>query len=146
MAFYTNFPGRNIFNMKKQFDRMYEEFMRGREEAEAAGEFYPPVSLEEAADQYILIVELPGLKKEDVKITFTDGKLILSGEKKGKADAQKRNFVHYERDFGKFYRKFSIDGNIKENKISAEFHDGLLEIHLPKEKTTPEKEININIH
>ena len=145
MPFYRNFPGQRIFDMKKHFDRMYDDFMHGREDEEAGGGLYPAINLENTDKEYIVTIELPGINKTDVQITFQDGKLILYGDKKEDADVQKRDFLRYEREYGKFSRKISIDGKIKEDKISAEFRDGILEVKLQKEQKDKSKRVNINI-
>jgi len=145
MSFSRNFPGRNIHNLKKQFEQMYDEFMHGEETAEDIFDLYPPVNVEETEKFFIFTAELPGVKKDDVKILFKDSKLLISGEKKEDADADKRSFSRYEREFGRFHRKFSVSSGIKKNKISAEFADGLLIIKLPKDKNADSGGININI-
>lgn len=145
MPFYRNFPGQRIFEMKKHFDRLYDDFMHGRETEEAAGDFYPPVNLENTDEEYIATIELAGINKKDVQISFHDGKLIVQGEKKEQPDAHKRDFIYYEREYGKFFRKIPIEGRINEAKIAAEFQDGVLEVRLPKEHKENSKRIHINI-
>ena len=145
MSFYRNFPGRNIHSMKKQFERMYDEFVHGEEGQEEMFDLYPAVNVEDAEKNYIFTIELPGVKKEDVKIVFQDNKLIISGEKREDSDVNKRQFSRREREFGEFYRKFSVSSGVKESKISADFSEGLLIVKLPKDKSADSSGININI-
>lgn len=145
MPFYRNFPGQRIFDMKKHFDRLYEEFVRDHESADPDAGFMPALNLENSAGEYIVTIELPGVDRKDVQILFQEGKLLISGVKKADGDVQKRDFLRFERDFGKFYRQIPVEGKIKEDKISAGFKDGILEIRLPKEQKDQAKKVKINI-
>ena len=124
---------------------MYDDFMHGPENEEATGEFYPALNLANTHKAYIATIELPGVKKEDVQIAFEEGKLIIQGEKKEEAKAAGSDFLYHEREYGKFFRKISVEGRVKEDKISAEFHDGILEVRLPKERRENSKRVHINI-
>jgi len=81
MSFYRNFPGRNIHSMKKQFERMYDEFMHGEEGHEELFDLYPAANVEDTEKFYVFTIELPGVKKEDVNIVFQDNRLVISGDK-----------------------------------------------------------------
>ncbi len=146
MVFMRRVPGRNILNIKNEIDRIYDEvFGEGRENEESLGRFIPAVNIEETDQDFLLTMELPGLEKQDVKITFQDGKLHISGDKQEDDDMNKRNFLKYERDFGKFHRVFAFPADIKLDQIEASMEKGLLQVRLPKAEEAKPEEIKINV-
>ena len=99
------------------------------------------VDVEDKGDSYLMLTDLPGMKKEDVRISVEDGVLTIAVEQKtekneGDADS---NFILRERRSMSMNRSFSLDG-IDENGISAEYVDGVLHLTLPKE-TKPEEKV-----
>ena len=146
MPFYRNFPARHFVNLREDIDRLYEEFFKDRmEDAESLSKVPTRVNIEETKDAYIVTAELPGLKKSDVKITFQDNQLTISGEKKEDADVKNRTFHRYERQFGSFSRTFSIPNLIQADKISASMEDGVLKVTLPKAEEAKPREIKIEV-
>lgn len=147
MTFFRRIPGRNIANIKHDIDRFYDEFFDRRfDDTESMGKISPLVSLEETDNNYVVTAELPGMKKDEVKITFQDGKLSISGEKKAVKESDEGNFHRYEREYGSFCRMFNIPTSIKSDKIKASYESGVLEVVLPKAEEAKSKEIHINVN
>jgi HSP20 family protein len=94
----------------------------------------PEVDISEDDRGYLLKADLPEMKKEDVKVTVEDGILSVSGERKTEKEDQKRKFHRIERSCGTFRRSFTLPEDADSTKVTAEFHDGVLKVHLP---TTP---------
>ena len=90
-------------------------------------------------------MELPGLTKEDVKISFKDDVLTVSGEKKSEEKDEKKDDHYYERRYGKFQRAFRINSDVIVDKIDASFKDGVLMIDLPKAEIAKPKEIEVKV-
>jgi HSP20 family protein len=107
--------------------------------------WYPAVDVNEDDDAYHFQMELPGLTKEDVKISFKDDVLMISGEKKAEQKEEKKNYHYYERRFGKFERTFRFNSDIIVDKINASFKDGVLMIDLPKAEIAKPKEIEVKV-
>jgi HSP20 family protein len=82
-------------------------------------------------NRFVLKAELPGFKKEDIKIDIKDDRLTVSAEHQVETEEKKDNYVRRERRFGSFSRTFDIS-NIKTNEISADYSDGILSLNLPK--------------
>jgi HSP20 family protein len=110
-------------------------------------EWMPTVDIEENTEEFLVKAELPGLKKEDVRVTYKDGVLALSGERKQEKEEKGKKFHRIERTYGSFYRSFMIPDDVDEKKIIAEQKDGLVYIHLPKtfEKKPDEKAIEVKV-
>jgi HSP20 family protein len=108
--------------------------------AATAGPWTPPVDVAETEDAILLHVELPGIKLEEIDIELTGDTLTIRGERKRVREEQKDNFVRVERSYGRFQRSFTLATPVKNDKVSAAYRDGILEITLPKsEETKPRK-------
>ena len=93
----------------------------------------PPVEISETDTEFMLKAELPGMMKKDINIDYEKGVLTISGEKfEEKKEGDNRRYHLVERNFGSFERSFTFPEFIEFEKITAEFNDGILMIHLPK--------------
>ena len=92
----------------------------------------PSMDIVEMNEKYQLTAELPGVDENDIDISFLDGLLTISGEKKEMNDEENKNYHLGERWFGKFQRSFPLPANIDWVSIEASFKDGLLTINIPK--------------
>ena len=93
----------------------------------------PPVEISETEMEFTLKLEVPGMMKKDINIEYEKGILTVSGEKfEEKKENDNRRYHLIERSFGSFERSFSFPEFVEGEKISAEFKDGILMIHLPK--------------
>jgi len=94
----------------------------------------PEVDVSEDDHGYLLKADLPEMKKDDVRVTVEDGILSVSGERKCQKEDEKKKFHRIERSFGTFRRNFTLPEDADSTKVTAEFRDGVLKVHLP---TTP---------
>lgn len=95
--------------------------------------FAPPVEISETDAEFLLKAELPGMMKKDLNIDYEKGVLTISGEKfEEKKEGDNRRYHLIERRFGSFDRSFTFPELVDGEKISAEFNDGILMVHLPK--------------
>jgi HSP20 family protein len=91
----------------------------------------PEVDISEDDHGYLLKADLPEMKKDDVRVTVEDGILSVSGERKSEKTDQKRKFHRIERAFGNFRRSFTLPEDADSSKVTADFRDGVLKVHLP---------------
>jgi HSP20 family protein len=105
----------------------------------------PLTDVYEDKDNYMLTLDLPGISKEDVKISYNDGQLSISGERKQEKESKDGSWHRVERNYGKYFRSFTLPKKIKEDKIEAEFKNGQLTITVPKAKEAKPKEIDIKV-
>ena len=108
--------------------------------------FEPKVDVTESEKDYRISFELPGVKKDSVKISLEDGLLTVEGEKKYFEDDKSSGSRRQERRYGTFKRSFRLGDGVDQKKISAEFSDGILEIKVAKNKESLRKEIEIKIN
>lgn len=106
-------------------------------------EWSPSADISETDKEYLIRAALPGMKKEDVKVTLTDGVLTIEGERKQQKEEQAEKFHRVESFYGSFSRSFSLPDNIKADAVSCESKDGMLTVHVPKGEMTQPKEISI---
>jgi HSP20 family protein len=91
----------------------------------------PGIDVFEKDNRLITKVDLPGLKKEDVKVELTDGHLVISGERKTEAEEKKGDFYRCERAYGSFFRAVPLPAGVKTEDVKASFADGVLEVTMP---------------
>jgi len=92
----------------------------------------PAVDVVETENEFQIKVELPEIKKEDVKVTIEDGVLALQGERKLEKEEKGKKFHRIERSYGMFARSFTLPDDVDATKVGAEFKDGMLKITLPR--------------
>ena len=111
-----------------------------------AEEWQPAADIEEDEQEYLITVDLPEVKKQDVKISIDNGILSITGERNLEKEVKDKTFHRVERFHGSYQRSFQIPENIKEDNMNASLNDGVLKIILPKEAVenkTPAREIPI---
>ncbi len=98
----------------------------------ATTEWLPAVELVEKEGEFVLTAEIPGMSKEDVRVSVEDDVLTLRGEKKFEREEEKDRMHIREREYGTFMRSFTLPRNVEVSKVKAEYHDGVVEVHMPK--------------
>jgi HSP20 family protein len=111
----------------------------------AVADWSPEVDISEDDHGYLLKADLPEMKKEDVRVTVEDGILSVSGERKCQKEDQKKKFHRIERCYGTFRRSFTLPEDADSTKVTAEFRDGVLKVHLPTTTTPKSKAIQVKV-
>ena len=102
----------------------------------------PAVDLYETADQYVVLVELPGLRREDVSIDVQPDRLTLRGARPP-ADGEPPRFLQLERGHGPFVRSFAFGDPIDVDRVKADFREGLLTVTVPKREQSGPRRIPV---
>ncbi len=141
-------PGRDLMGIQGEMNRLFDDFFGVPRKAEDQERlrWTPRVNIEEVEGHFEITAELPGLKREDVKIEIKDRVLTLTGEKKVENEKKDRNVYLFERAYGNFCRTFTLPDNVDADKIGAEFKDGLLRIDVPKTEEAKPKEIEVKVN
>ena len=103
----------------------------------------PAVDLHESGDNIIAVVELPGMRKQDIDISLHDGTLTISGERK-RESANGETAQRSERYVGTFRRSIALPTRVDASKVSATYQDGILKVTLPKAEEAKPKQIQVS--
>ena len=106
-----------------------------------------PVALDviEEKDQYVLKADLPGINKEDIKVSLENGILTIEGERKSETENKDKQVHRFERSYGRFTRSLNLGTNIDESKIRAGYKDGVLQLNVPKSEAAKPKSIDVHV-
>ncbi|HUJ79624.1 MAG TPA: Hsp20/alpha crystallin family protein [Nitrospiria bacterium] len=105
----------------------------------------PAVEIAEDKEQVIVTAEIPGLKKGDIQVNLSDTLLTISGERKEETEKREKGYYYSERSYGSFTRSIQLPAEVKTDKASATFKDGVLEIRLPKTEQAKQREVTIKV-
>jgi HSP20 family protein len=136
-----------ISSFRREMDRLFDDFFR----TPALSRFgdvgmlsssWPSIDVQDKDNELVVTAEVPGMTDKDIELFVDNGMLTIRGEKKG----EKNERGYSERWFGHFERQIPLPSSVDENRCKADFHDGLLTIHLPKSREAEEsrKKIPIN--
>ncbi len=110
-----------------------------------AADWMPSVDISETDSAYLIKGEIPGVKKEDVKVTIQDGLLTIQGERKQEKEEKNKKFHRVECSYGSFMRSFHVPNDADEPAIKADFKDGMLNVTLPKSAKAKSKAIEVSV-
>jgi HSP20 family protein len=105
----------------------------------------PPVDISESDESISVDVEIPGISKEDIKVSLENNVLSLRGEKKQHQEIKEENYHRWERSYGSFARSFELPVPVQADKIKASYKSGVLHVELPKAEEIKPKEIPIEV-
>jgi HSP20 family protein len=115
------------------------------QESITVAEWAPLVDIIEDDKEYLIKAELPEMRKEDVKVTVENGVLTISGERKLEKEEKGKRYHRIERAYGSFVRSFTLPDDADADKVSAEFKDGVLKVHVAKSEAAKPKQIEVKV-
>jgi len=125
-------------DLQRDINRVFSDFFTDVETRPlgqwVTGRLVPSMDIAETDKAFEVKAELPGMDEKDVEITIADGLLTIKGEKKDETEEKDKSFHRVERSYGSFQRTLSLPANVDEEKISADFAKGVLEVTLPKSR------------
>ncbi len=92
----------------------------------------PAIDVSEQEDKFLIKVELPGVKEEDINVSVSGNTLTIEGEKKSESETKKKGYYYSEASYGSFSRSMTVPSTVDVDKIDADYDKGVLEISLPK--------------
>lgn len=132
-------PFSDMREWEKRFFPTVSSFFR---DEEMSG-FKPAVNTREGEYAYHVEVDLPGVKKEDIKVDITGNTLTISGERKTKEEVREKDYYKCESSYGKFQRSFTLPESIDSENLTASCRDGVLEVVIPKATNPETKKIEV---
>jgi HSP20 family protein len=144
LARWTPMP--NLQSFQDEINRMFNQFFPGGSGEEASWGHYtwtPPVDIAETDEALVLTIDLPGVSKDEVSIEIHQNTLMLRGERKHEAGVTDDRYHRRERAYGPFQRSFVLPTMVDQDKVQASYHDGILELRLPKSEAAKPRRIAI---
>jgi len=117
----------------------------GEEEGAFFADWAPAIDVQETDIEYLMKADLPDVKKDDVKIDIKDRVLTIEGERKQEKEEHGKKFHRIERSYGKFVRRLALPTDVDDQKIAADFKDGVLNVHLPKSASAKPRSISVKV-
>jgi HSP20 family protein len=124
------------------FDRLWPEWRRDM--GEEASEWSPAVNFFEKDGKYHVTAELPGIKKDDLSVTVSNGYVTIRGKRESSKEEKDANYYTKEPRYGAFSRSFKLPGDVHEDKIDAAYKDGVLTLTLPIREESKSKKIQVH--
>lgn len=126
------------------FDDLLRRFWMRPMRFEELPETQIRMDVTEDANAYMVHAEMPGIKKDDIHVTIEGGQVAISAEVKEERDVKEgEKVLRSERYYGKVSRAFTLDRDVDESAAEAKYHDGVLELKLPKKATSASRELTI---
>jgi HSP20 family protein len=130
-----------LTNMRAEMDRVFESTGSFSASPVPLSRWNPAVNVYQDKDRFTVVVELPGLKKEEIEISLHDDTLTIAGERK-REESSEQEFLT-ERLYGKFQRSLTLPTAVDAEKVKASYKDGLLQVDLPKAEEAKPKQIEV---
>ena len=138
-------PFRDLGMLQDRMNRLFDDAGRGwrNNEPTATTTWSPSVDVFETEGEIVVKAELPGMERNDIHLNLDNNVLTLRGERRFEKETKEDNYHRIERSYGAFSRAFTIPATVDEEKIRADYKDGVLKINLPKKEQAKPKQIRI---
>jgi HSP20 family protein len=138
----------NPFTVLNEINKLFDDKLKFSEKDDSAvesGNWLPAVDIREEPNQFLLYVDVPGVKPEKIEISMENNILTIKGERDDIQKEEKKNYHRVERIRGSFYRRFALPDTADANNIQAKTKHGILEIVINKKKIPESKKIQIQV-
>ncbi len=128
------------------FGRLTHEVPQEERQAMRVIDWAPTVDIAEEENAYLVMAELPEVKKEDAKVAIENGVLTISGERKKETEEKNgRRYHRIERSYGSFMRSFSLPDDADPSRVTANMKDGILHVRIEKRVEAKPKTVAIEV-
>jgi HSP20 family protein len=141
-------PFRELEDVSNRLNRLFGRALVKSEPAAdilPLNDWTPTTDISETDTAYLIKAEIPGVNKEDVKVTLQDGMLTIRGERRQEKEEKDKKFHRIERSYGSFLRSFRMPDDADESAVKAEFKDGMLNVTLGKSEKARPKAIEVSV-
>jgi HSP20 family protein len=142
-------PFKEMDDLQGRFAKLFgltpARFTNGGKELMTVAEWVPSVDIIEDEKEWLVKADLPEVKKEEVKVSVENGVLTITGERKLEKEEKNKKYHRVERAYGNFLRSFTLPDAADGSKVTAEFKDGLLKVHLPKCEKAKPKSVDVKL-
>lgn len=144
--FYLTTRNNGLADFRREMDRLFDDFWSMptlNSGSEMTASWSPTADIDEEDDHYMLSLEIPGMKKDELKIEVIDNQVVISGERKTEEKRKEKGSLYSERRFGRFQRAFTLPTHVDAGKIEAQYQDGVLKVYVPKSEAAKPRQIKI---
>jgi HSP20 family protein len=134
-------PFREIATLQNDMSRLMNAVLGDTQDATRS--WVPPVDVWETAEELVYAFDLPGIPEDKISVEYEDGAVVVSGERERTAEVSDEKFYRFERRFGSFSRTVGLPQGVSDDSISAEYRDGVLELHVKKPEQPKPRRIEI---
>jgi HSP20 family protein len=138
-------PFREIDTLQRQLNRLFDRLIPTNDGERTGFTFTPAAEIEETNDAFHLRLEIPGLEAKDVNVEATPESVLISGERKSETRTEENGLTRSEFRYGKFQRVIPLPSLIQNDKVQAEYKDGILRLTLPKAEPEKHKAVKVNL-
>ena len=140
-------PFNDFDSMRREMDRLWDSLYEGTVEGRPREDsvWLPSVDVSETKSDIVVKAELPGMDPKDIDVSLSDGHLMIKGQKKHEKEEKDEDYHFVERSYGSFVRAVHLPKQVKNEKISASYKNGVLKIVLPKSEEAKTKEVKIKV-
>jgi HSP20 family protein len=141
-------PFRELEEVSTRLNRLFHQPFGRRtveDEGSLMAEWAPAVDVQETEGEYLIKADLPDVKRDDVRVELQDGMLCLRGERRQEKEEKGKRFHRIERAYGQFERRLALPSEVDPQKVTADFKDGVLRVHLPKSASAKPKAIEVKV-
>jgi HSP20 family protein len=139
-------PFKDLVTLQDRMNRLFEDSLRGVRDSDGGltgTAWSPAVDIYETDNEVVLKAELPGVDQKGIDIHVENNTLTLRGERKLEKETKQENYYRIERAYGSFLRSFTLPGTIDQERIHADYKDGVLTVQMPKREETKPKQIKV---
>jgi HSP20 family protein len=136
-------PFDELTTLRNRMDRLWSR-VSAHDETSLA-EWTPTADVLETKDEIVIKAELPGIDEKNIDVAIESGMLTIKGERTAEKETEEQGYRRVERSFGSFERMFALPADVEPEKISANFANGLLEVHVPKKEGAKARSIKVQV-
>ncbi len=139
-------PTRELANLHDEVNRLFDSLWgRSSLRTDLEPAFTPAVDIEETSEEFVVRADLPGMTQKDVKVNLMGDTLTIRGERKQENVTKDGGLRRIERTYGPFERSFTLGTPVRSDRVKATYHDGVLEVRVPKAEEARVKEVEVQV-
>jgi HSP20 family protein len=138
-------PFQDMLTLREAMNQLLEESFVRPANGRGGQSYVPALDLSETEDAYLVEAAVPGLKPEDLDITFENNVLTIKGETRQESEDKQRSFHRIERRYGSFQRTIALPTTVKTDAIQASLENGILRLEIPKAEEVKPRKISVNV-
>lgn len=138
-------PFRELDSLQREMNRLFESLAPATESSVGSVSFVPPAEMEETPDAIHLKLEVPGMDAKDLDVQVTAEAVSIKGERKSESKTEEEGMTRTEFRYGSFQRVIPLPAKVQNDKVKAEYKDGILTLNLPKAEEEKNKVVKVNV-